>query len=206
MMGSKEKKERSLGEHLQLKAHRCASPKCALVRKPYRPGAHGPSKRNPKALSEFGLQLKEKQKFKVSYGINERNLRGIFEKAQRARGSTAEKIVELFERRLDNVLFRVGIAESRAIGRQMLVHGHVKVNETITRSPGYVVRVGDVIAVKESSKAKAILRHFRDPQWRYEVPSWLSLDREKLEAKVLSIPNNVELPFEVKLLVEAFSK
>ncbi len=205
-MGPKEKKERALGEHLQLKAHRCASPKCALVRKPYRPGMHGSSKKRPRALSEFGLQLKEKQKFKISYGLDERNLRALFEEARQARGSTAQKILELLERRLDNVLFRAGIAQSRIMGRQMLVHGHITVNGRIVRSPGFLVRVGNAIAVKDASKPRALFRHLRDPQWQYEVPAWISLDREKLEAKVLSIPQDIEPPFEVKLLVEAFSK
>ena len=205
-MGPKEKKERSLGEHLQLKAHRCATPKCALVRKPYKPGTHGPSNKRPRALSEFGVQLKEKQKFKVSYGLDERNLRVLFEEARQARGSTAQKILELLERRLDNALFRAGVALSRGMGRQMLVHGHITVNGTIVRSPGFLVDAGDVIAVKEASKSRAAFKHLRDPQWRYEVPAWISLDREKLEAKILSIPRDIEPPFEVKLLVEAFSK
>jgi small subunit ribosomal protein S4 len=206
MMGPKEKKERALGEHLMLKAHRCATPKCALVRKPYRPGAHGPSKRSPRGLSEFGLQLREKQKFKLSYGLDERNLRLLFERARKARGSTAEKILELLERRLDNMLFRAGVALSRGMGRQMLVHGHITVNGVIVRAPGFLVKAGDVIAVKDASKFRAAFKHLRDPQWRYDVPAWISLDREKLEAKVLSIPHDIEPPFEVKLLVEAFSK
>ncbi|MBI2623557.1 MAG: 30S ribosomal protein S4 [Candidatus Liptonbacteria bacterium] len=206
MQGPKEKRERALGEHLQLKAHRCASPKCALVRKPYRPGAHGPSRRSPRGLSEFGLQLREKQKFKLSYGLDERNLRALFESARQARGSTAQKILELLERRLDNVLFRAGIAQSRIMGRQMLVHGHITVAGRIVRSPGFLVHAGDVVAVKEASRARALFRHVRDPQWHYEVPAWIALDKEKLEAKVLSIPQDIEPPFEVKLLVEAFSK
>ncbi|MBM3257415.1 MAG: 30S ribosomal protein S4 [Candidatus Liptonbacteria bacterium] len=204
--GPKEKKERSLGEYLQLKAYRGATPKAALMRKPYKPGQHGPSKKHPKALSEFGLQLKEKQKFKLSYGIDERNLRTLFEDARRARGSTAEKILELLERRLDNVLFRAGIAESRSMGRQFLIHGHVMVNGRIVRSPGYLIKAGEVISVKEASKAKQSFKHLRDPQWKREIPSWIALDKEKLEAKVLSIPKDIEPPFEVKLLVEAFSK
>jgi small subunit ribosomal protein S4 len=92
------------------------------------------------------------------------------------------------------------------MGRQMLVHGHITVNGTIVRSPGFLVDAGDVIAVKEASKSRAAFKHLRDPQWRYEVPAWISLDREKLEAKILSIPRDIEPPFEVKLLVEAFSK
>lgn len=206
MIGPKEKKERALGEHLGLKAHRCESPKCALVRKPYKPGMHGPKRKSQRNVSEFGMQLREKQKFKLSYGLDERNMRVLFEKARQARGSTAGKIIELLERRLDNCLFRLGIAQSRSIGRQMIVHGHMTVNGKIVRSPGYSIKIGDSISVKELSKAKAVFKHVKDPQWKYEEPSWLALDREKIEGKVISNPKDVEVPFEVKLLVEAFSK
>ncbi|MCR4328688.1 MAG: 30S ribosomal protein S4 [Patescibacteria group bacterium] len=206
MFVPKEKRERSLGEHLQLKAHRCATPKCAFVRKPHRPGMHGLSRRFPKALSEFGLQLREKQKFKVSYGIDERGLRVLFEEARQARGSTAQKLIELLERRLDNTLFRLGLGQSRAASRQAVVHGHVMVNGVITRSPGFVVKVGDIIAIKEASHSRGAFLHVKDPQWKYDEPAWLTLDKSKFEGRVVALPVDVESPFEVKLVVEAFSK
>ena len=112
MIGPKEKRERALGERLQLKGTRCQSPKCALVRKPYRPGMHG-QKRQRKGLSDFGRQIREKQKFKLSYGLDERSLRHLFEKASLQSGSTAVRLNELLESRLDNVVFRLGIALSR---------------------------------------------------------------------------------------------
>lgn len=205
MIGPKEKKERALGERLGLKGERCASPKCAAVRKPYRPGVHGPRGRQ-RALSEFGLQLKEKQKFKVSYGIDERNLRQIFLKALKAKGPSAMKLVEFLERRLDNAVFRLGLASSRGSARQLIVHGHIAVNGKRVRSPGFLVKIGDAIALAPGSETLDVLAKRKEILKKYEPPPWLSLDREKLEGRVLSRPEDVTLPFEAKLVVESFSK
>ncbi|MBI4084919.1 MAG: 30S ribosomal protein S4 [Candidatus Liptonbacteria bacterium] len=205
MKGPKEKKERALGEHLHLKGFRCQSPKCALVRRPYRPGQHG-QKRKKGSVSDFGKQLKEKQKFKLSYGIDERNLRRIFEEAQKSQSSNVEKLIELVERRLDNVVFRLGLASSRSNARQLIVHGHVFVNKARVRSPGFSVKVNDVIRVREESKEKAGFKALKETIKNYEQPSWLSLDKEKLEGKVLELPREAELPVEVNLLVESFNK
>lgn len=205
MMGPKEKKERALGERLNLKGYRCASPKCAFVRKPYKPGVHGPKARR-KNLSEFGLQLKEKQKFKVSYGVDERNLRQIFLKAQKAKGSSSEKIIEFLERRLDNVIFRLGFAPSRGSARQMVFQGHVFVNKKRVRSPGYEVSAGDSVSFKDGSDKRAFFADRKEFLKKFEPPAWLSLDADKLEGKVLSLPADLAVPFEVNLLIESFSK
>lgn len=204
MMGPKEKKERALGERLNLKGDRCQSPKCAAVRKPYPPGQHGQKRR--RASSEFGLQLKEKQKFKLSYGVDEKNLRQIYQKAQKQVGSTAAKIVELLERRLDNVIFRLGLAKSRSAARQLIVQGHIYVGKKRVRSPGYEVYAGDVIHVREESKAKQKFVTLKEYLKKFDPPSWLALDKEKLEGKVLSLPTDASPPFEINLLVESFSK
>jgi len=204
-MGPKEKKERSLGERLNLKGERCASPKCAAIRRPYRPGVHGQSRRR-KALSEFGLQLKEKQKFKVSYGIDERNLKQIFFRALRAKGSSAEKLVEFLERRLDNAVFRLGLASSRGSARQLIVHGHIMVSKKRVRSPGFFVKAGDVIVLAPGSELLFNLVKRKEILKKYEPPSWLHLDKEKLEGRVLSNPQDVAVPFEANLVVESFSK
>lgn len=202
MMGPKEKRERAVGERLNLKGERCATPKCAFVRKPYKPGVHGPHGRR-RSLSEFGLQLKEKQKFKLSYGLDERNLRQIFIRAVKAKGSSAARMVEFLERRLDNAIFRLGFASSRGSARQLVSHGHVFVNKRRVRSPGYVVKTGDIMAVEDGvgafSKRKDILQ-------KHEPPAWLHLDREKLEGRVLSPPQDETPPFEINLVIEAFSK
>lgn len=205
MIGPKEKKERSLGERLNLKGERCASPKCAMVRKPYRPGMHGP-KRHRKTPSEFGLQLKEKQKFKVSYGLNERNLKRVFFGALKARGSSAAKIVEFLERRLDSAVFRLGFASSRGSARQLIFHGHILVNQRRVRSPGFVVKIGDIISLRSGPKAAAIVARRKDVLKKYEPPEWLYLDKDKFEGRVLSLPQNTAVPFEANLLVESFSK
>lgn len=205
-MGPKEKKERALGERLHLKGTRCDSPKCAAVRRPYPPGAHGKSRR--RALSDFGRQLKEKQKFKLTYLIDERNLNRIFGEAKKTSGSigVGKKFLELLERRLDNVIYRLGLAPSRLMGRQIVLHGHIFVNGKRTRSPGYEVKAEDVITVRKESTAKGAFRDIKEKMKTYELPSWLALDAEKLEGRVKALPQDVEMPFEISLLVEAFSK
>lgn len=201
----KEKKERALGVRLYLKGERCDSPKCAAVRKPYPPGMHG-QKRKRKSPSEYALQLKEKQKFKLSYGLNERNFKRLFGQAAKSRGSTAEKILEFLERRLDNVVFRLGIAPSRAAARQLIGHGHVTVNGATTRSPGYLVKIGEAVAIRAASASAAKIAARREALKKYEPPAWLELDKEKLEGKAISLPKEISQPFEINLLVEAFSK
>lgn len=204
-MRAKEKRERSLGVRLNLKGERCASPKCAMVRKPYPPGIHG-KKRLRKSPSEYGSQLKEKQKFKFAYGINEDNLRGIFERAAKARGSSSAKMLELLERRLDNVVLRFGLAPSSGAARQLVVHGHIVVNGKKVVSPGYLVEVGDIVSVRPAAASAGIINQRREAIKKHEPPPWLSLDKEKLEGKIISLPQNVDTPFDVNLLVETFSK
>ncbi len=201
MIGPKEKKERAVGERLNLKGERCSTPKCAFVRKPYRPGVHG--QRHQRSLSEFGLQLKEKQKFKLSYGLDERNLRRLFTRAIKAKGSSAAKMVEFLESRLDNAIFRLGFAPSRGAARQLIVHGHIFVNKRRVRSPGYVVKTNDVITAHDDVEA---IKKRKDILKKYEPPAWLRLDKEKLEGHVLSPPQNETPPFEINLVIEAFSK
>ncbi len=205
MIGPKEKRERALGEHLHLKGDRCLSPKCAMVRKPYPPGMHGPRGRR-KSPSEFGLQIREKQKFKLSYGINEQNLRRLFRDAERKSGSTAEKLIELLERRLDNVVFRLGLARSRGGARQLIGHGHIFVNRHKVRATGFQVKQGDIISIRPESESKGAFNTLRETLKQYDPPSWLHLDKDKLEGRVLSPPQDLTPPFEVNLLVESFSK
>lgn len=205
MRGPKEKKERALGERLQLKGERCSSPKCAMLRKPYRPGMHGKKKRK-KNTSDFGRQLMEKQKCKVSYGLDERTLRRLFETAHRQTGSTADRLVELLESRLDNVVFRLGLATSRSMARQLIIHGHIAVNGRRVRSPGFAVKVGDAVRVREGSLTKNVFRKVAEATKAYEPPSWLQIDRGKLEGLVTAPVRDTTLPFEVNTLVESFSK
>ncbi len=205
MQGPKEKRERALGVRLGLKGERSMSPKSAVMRKPYKPGVHGPRGRQ-RALSEFGLQLREKSKFKLAYGVDDRYLGRIFGEAQHARGANGAKMVELLERRLDNVAFRLGFAPTRGASRQLVRHGHLAVNGKKVTSPGYVVRIGDRITAREGRAAKVLFVKQKEFLKKYDAPAWLRLDPAKLEGEVLALPAEVEMPFEINLLVESFSK
>jgi small subunit ribosomal protein S4 len=206
MIGPKEKRERALGVQLQLKATRGGTPKSAMVRKPYPPGQHGNSRKRPKALSDFGRQLREKQKCKVSYGIDERNLRQIFARALKLQGSTSLRLLQLLEGRLDNVVYRLGFGGSRAMARQFVTQGHITVNKKRVRAPGYQVKVGDVVAIREESAGKTAFKMVKERLEKYEPVSWLELEADKLTGKVVGLPEEASAPFEVNLLVESFSK
>ena len=205
MQGAKEKRERSLGIHLGLKATRCQSPKCALVRKPYRPGVHGKSRRR-KTLSDFGRQIQEKQKFKLTYGIDERALRNVFKQASQKKGSTSVRFIELLEYRVDSILYRIGFAGSRSMAGQLVTHGHIMINGKKVRSPGFLLKVGDIVTVRPESAGKAVFSALKEALANYEPPVWLHLDKEKLEGKVIGPPEFESIPFEINLVVESFSK
>jgi small subunit ribosomal protein S4 len=205
MLGPKEKRERALGVRLGLKGERSMSPKSAMVRKPYRPGVHGPRGR-VRALSEFGLQLREKSKVKLSYGIDERNLARIFNEATAAKKALGATMLQLLERRVDNVVYRLGFAPSRGAARQLVVHGHIAVNGRKVVSPGFETKTNDIVAVREGSLLKAGLPKRREGLKKYDPPAWLHLDPEKLEGRLLDLPKDIEAPFEINLLVESFSK
>lgn len=201
---SKEKKERSLGIKLFLKAERCNSPKCAMVRKPYKPGPHGKTSR--RSASEFGHQLLEKQKIMFSYGLREAQMRKIFDEAFRKKQAISETIINLLERRLDNVVFRSGLAPSRIMARQFINHGHILVNGRKVTIPSFRVKINDVISVKESSKNSLIFKKILDNIKKQEAPAWISVDKEKMEAGVKSAPQNVEVSFDVNLVVDYYAR
>ncbi|MGC9599579.1 MAG: 30S ribosomal protein S4 [Minisyncoccia bacterium] len=205
MIGPKEKRERALGTHLGLKGERGMSPKSAVLRKPYRPGVHGPRSRQ-RPLSEFGLQLREKRKFKLSYGVDERGLKRLFKMAVAAKGASGAKMLEFLESRLDNVIYRLGFAPTRLAARQLVVHGHIAVNKKKVHSPGFMVKSGDVVAVREGSETNMAIAKRRELLKKFDPPSWLSLHPEKMEGTVLSPPTDSDIPFEINLLVESFSK
>lgn len=166
------------GVKLYLKGDRCYSDKCAIVRRPYAPGQHG---HNKKKLTNYGLQLREKQKAKRIYGVLESQFRKYYEEAERQKGIAGENLLRLLEMRLDNVVFRLGFAGSRAEARQLVRHGHFTVNGKKVTIPSYQVRVNDVIAVKEGSKN---LEKFKSLQEvATTTPKWLTVDKEKWKAK-----------------------
>lgn len=201
---AKEKKERALGVKLFLKAHRCGSPKCAMVKKPYRPGMHGQSHHRSTA-SEFSQQLLEKQKIKAIYGIKEAQMRKIFQEA--VRKGKSDQIIGILERRLDNVIFRLGFAPSRIVSRQFVSHGHFMVNGKKVNIPSFQTKVNDVIAIKPSSKNLLIFKELSNNIKKQELPDWLSIDFDKIEGKIKSLPINIQEDlFNINLVVDYYSR
>ncbi|OIO49662.1 MAG: 30S ribosomal protein S4 [Parcubacteria group bacterium CG1_02_42_13] len=197
-----EKRERSLGIKLSLKGDRCSSPKCALTRKPYRPGQHG---KKLHKLSEFGVQLREKQKMRFSYGITEKQLEKVFKEAEKKTGVTADGMMDILESRLDNVMFRLGIAPSRTSAKQLVGHGHFTVNGRKVTIPSYRVRIGDKISIRPESKDHPSFENLTDRLKNYEAPTWLGLDKNILEGTVIGKPAEVPQPFDINMVVDYYS-
>ena len=191
------------GQKLFLKGERCYSSKCALERRNYAPGQHGQSR---KKQSDYGNQLREKQKTKRFYGLQETQFRNLFDKAERKKGITGENLLILLESRLDNVVFRLGFASSRKEARQLVTHSHFTVNGKKVNIPSYEVKAGDVIKVKEKSTNSPKFKEVKEMS--ITVPSWLTVDVEKLEGKVLTLPTRAEIdtPVAEHLIVELYSK
>ena len=191
------------GQKLFLKGDRCYGSKCALDRRSYAPGQHGQGRSK---VSDYGLQLREKQKARRFYGLQEGQFRNLFEEAARKQGITGENLMILLETRLDNVIFRLGFASSRKEARQLVSHGHFPVNGKKVNIPSYAVKAGDVIKVKEKSTNSPKFKEVKEMS--ITVPSWVSVDVEKLEGKVLSVPTREEIdtPIAEHLIVEFYSK
>ena len=193
------------GQKLFLKGSRCYSDKCSITRRNYAPGEHGQGK---KKLSEYGTQLREKQKTKSFYGVQERQFRKYFEMAETKKGITGEVLLQILESRLDNVIYRAGLGTSRAQARQLVNHGHFDVNGIKTDIPSYLVKPGDVITVRENKKDSKILKENVEASSARPVPEWLEKNSEKVEVKVLRLASreDVDLPVEEHLIVELYSK
>jgi len=204
MKRSKEKKERSLGMKLFLKGERCNSPKCVMVRRPSKPGMHGGKRQ--RAISEYGEQLREKQRMRVSYGLRESQLEKIIKDSLKKTGVVSETIIIELERQLSNVIFRLGLAPSRVVARQLISHGHILVNGKKVTIPSYPVKVGDRISIKPSSLNTLLFKNLSVKIKNYNPPEWLTLDKEKLEGKVISLPKNIEIPFDLNLVIDYYSK
>lgn len=204
MFDTREKRERSLGTKLFLKADRCNSGKCVMARRPHKPGAHGKS--FSKQLSEFGAQLKEKQKIRFTYGLRENQMRMIVERATSNPGVTGPLIISLLESRLDNVVYRVGFAASRSVARQLVSHGHIMLNGRKATIPSIQLRKGDVVSIRPQSKEHPVFKDLGEKLKKYDAPVWLSVDADKQEGKVLSAPKDFEIPFDVNLVVDFYSK
>jgi len=192
---------------LFLKGERCHSEKCAIERRNFVPGQHGKDRKAK--LVGYGLQLREKQKVRRIYGVLETQFRNTFEKAAHMKGITGENLLGSLERRLDSVLYRMGLASSRAQARQIVRHGHIQVNGKKVDIPSYVVRPGEEIAVREPSRNNATILAARDATAHAPSPSWMDVDRENLKGRINSTPRRDELtqiPINEQLIVELYSK
>jgi small subunit ribosomal protein S4 len=195
------------GMKLFLKGERCHSEKCAIEKRNFAPGQHGKDKKAK--LVGYGLQLREKQKARRYYGVLERQFRNLYEKAVRHKGITGEQMLAMLERRLDSVVYRMGLATSRAQARQLVRHGHVNVNGKRTNIPSYTVKPGDLVEIREKSKNNPTILSARDATAHMPSPSWLEVDREALRAKVLQQPKReelVQIQLNEQLIVELYSK
>jgi small subunit ribosomal protein S4 len=194
------------GEKLFLKGERCFKDKCAIERRGYPPGQHGQRRRMK--MSNYALQLREKQKVRRIYGILEKQFHGYFEKAERMRGVTGENLLSLLERRLDNVVYRLSFVSSRTEGRQLVRHGHVRVNGKKVNIPSYLVRPGDQITLRERSKGHPrVVENFAAVD-RRGVPEWLDVDKKDTAGNVRSFPlrEHLNLDVQEQLIVELYSR
>ena len=195
------------GQKLFLKGLRCFTEKCEIEKRNFVPGQHGQARR-PKMVG-YGIQLREKQKVKRTYGLLERQFRSYFEKAARAKGPTGENLIIMLERRLDNAVWRMGLASSRAQARQIILHGHIKVNGHKVNIPSYLVRVGEEIALRDDMYQNTMVLEARNvAQSRNAIP-WIELDRENFKGRVITLPRreDIQTPaFNEQLIVELYSK
>ena len=194
------------GEKLFLKGSRCYTDKCALARRAYAPGQHGQKR---KKQSEYGTQLREKQKAKSFYGVLESQFRKYFEEAARSKGVTGTRLLQILESRLDNVVYRLGLATSRSQARQLVRHGHFEVNGVKVNIPSYLTRVGEVVKVKESSANSEIFKQIVEATENGRpVPTWLEADLSNRTGKIVALPSRdeIDLPVKEHLIVELYSK
>lgn len=193
------------GEKLYLKGDKCYTDKCPVQRRAYAPGQHGQAR---KKLSEYGLQLRMKQRLRRIYGVSERQMENYYRDASRKRGITGEILLQALEMRLDNIVFRLGIGASRPQARQLVMHGHISVNGHKVDIPSYEVKAGDVIAVRESSRNLDLVKINVEAASERALPEWLEFDIEKIEGRVLAVPTReqIDVPVEEHLVVEYYSR
>jgi small subunit ribosomal protein S4 len=191
---------------LYLKGDRCYSGKCAIDRKSYAPGMHGQGRRSK--VSEYGTQLREKQKTRRIYGILEKQFRTYFEKAESQQGITGENLLRLLERRLDNIVYRLGLGSSRVEARQLVRHGHFTVNGRKVNIPSFLTRVGDVIEVREKSKESPRIKEMMERAADRTPPAWLEYEPEPARGRVVALParDQIDVPVQEHLIVELYSR
>jgi small subunit ribosomal protein S4 len=191
---------------LFLKGDRCYSDKCAFERRSYAPGQHGQSRR--RKASDYGIQLREKQKVKRMYGLSEKQFRLSFSKADRQQGITGTNLLISLERRLDNTVYRIGFVNSRSQGRQLVKHDHFLINGRKVNIPSYQIKIGDVIEVREKSRNIQAISDSMDAVVRRGVPQWIEFEKENLKGTVKSFPvrEDLTMPIQEQLIVELYSK
>jgi len=194
------------GMELYLKGDRCFTDKCAIKRRGYPPGQHG--QRRMKKHSDYGVQLREKQKARRIYGLLEKQFRNYFEKADRMKGKTGDNLLILLERRLDNVVYKLGFAVTRRESRQLVRHGHFLVKGRRVNIPSFLVRPGDVVELREKSRKMPSVNDALDAVVRKGIPPWLELDREQFRGNVKTVPSRADItePIQEQLIVELYSK
>jgi len=197
---------RRAGMKLFLKGARCFSDKCAIERRAYAPGEHGKSRRVKE--TDYGTQLREKQKARRIYGVLERQFRNYFEKAARSKGVTGEVLLQMLERRLDNVVYRLGFASNRAQARQLVRHGHFMVNGRVVDIPSFLTRVGDTVQVRDKSRQLVVIQGALESRKGSTSPQWLDLKTDAMSGRVLSVPtrDSIPTPINEQLIVELYSK
>lgn len=193
------------GCKLFLKGDKCYKTSCPFEKRPVAPGQHGAGRHK---VSEYGQQLREKQKTKRIYGVLEKQFREYFETADRMKGITGENMLSLLERRLDNVVYRLGFAPSRSTARQLVTHAHFTVNGKNVDIASYQIKVGDVVAVKETKTDSKYFEAFKQTEKTTNVPKWLELNQEKLEGKVIALPKREDIDSQIaeQMIVELYSK
>ncbi len=194
------------GIRLYLKGERCYTEKCAIERRGYVPGEHGKDRRQKE--TPYGMQLREKQKARRIYGIMEQQFRNYFKKAERKKGVTGEILLQMLETRLDNIVYRLGIAPSRQAARMLVRHGHIVVNGKPVGIPSYAIRLGDTIAVREKSRSKETIKQTVENRRRTEMQPWLDFDDKKMEGRLNQVPSRdaIPVPIQEQLIVELYSK
>jgi small subunit ribosomal protein S4 len=197
---------RRIGEKLFLKGERCSTQKCAIVRRNYPPGVHGA--KGKKRISDYGTQLKEKQKAKKEYNLLEKQFRLTFEKGKKQPGNAGENLFKLLETRFDNAVYRLGFAASRSQARELITHGHFLINDKKVNIPSYHLRTGDIIKIKERSKKLKPFNILKEKLKKVEISAWLNLDNKELTGKVLHMPTADEIKTNInaQIIVEYYSR
>jgi small subunit ribosomal protein S4 len=197
---------RRAGMKLFLKGQRCFTDKCAIERRAYAPGEHGKSRRVKE--TNYGVQLREKQKARRIYGVLEQQFRNYFTKAAESKGVTGEALLQMLERRLDNIVFRLGLAANRSQARQLVRHRHFQVNGRTVDIPSFLVKAGDEVQVREKSKKLTVILNSLEARKGQNAPEWLELNTERLSGRVLNIPirESIPTPVNEQLIVELYSK